>query len=292
MKEARVRYERGMKLYEDGAYEQAMVEFERAYALAPAYRILYNIGQISVLLRDYPKAVRSFQQFLDEGGPRVPAKQRKEVETELDHLKARVAYVTVVVNVEGAEVLIDDVSVGTSPLAEPIVVNSGRHMVAVRKPGLVGDSESVVLAGQDEVEVELELTSPPVGGPAPVPLGPGDDPPRPQKDPEASYAWVGWLATATLAAGAVATGLLALKAKNDLDTLKTTYEVTQEELDDKHEERLALSISTDVLAGLAAVAAGVSIYLTVVESQDGDEEAAEIVRLRPTAGGLTLEGRF
>src|SRR5690606_16554980 len=54
MREARTRYDRGTKLYHDGAYEQALIEFERAYELAPAYRILYNIGQAAMLLRDYP----------------------------------------------------------------------------------------------------------------------------------------------------------------------------------------------------------------------------------------------
>src|SRR4026208_2260108 len=44
--EARARYERGLKLYSDGAYDAARSEFERAYAIAPTYKVLYNIGLV------------------------------------------------------------------------------------------------------------------------------------------------------------------------------------------------------------------------------------------------------
>ncbi|MEO7096362.1 MAG: hypothetical protein ABI175_24095, partial [Polyangiales bacterium] len=37
--EAKTRYDKGVKLYGEGAYEAALVEFQRAYDLNPSYKI-------------------------------------------------------------------------------------------------------------------------------------------------------------------------------------------------------------------------------------------------------------
>lgn len=44
--EARVHYAQGVDLYKDGKFEQASIAFERAYEIAPSYKILWNIGQV------------------------------------------------------------------------------------------------------------------------------------------------------------------------------------------------------------------------------------------------------
>jgi Tfp pilus assembly protein PilF len=51
--EARQRYQRGLQLFNEGNYEAARVEFERAYQLSPSYKILYNIGLCYEQLGDY-----------------------------------------------------------------------------------------------------------------------------------------------------------------------------------------------------------------------------------------------
>jgi hypothetical protein len=290
MEEARTRYERGTELYNDGAYEQALLEFERAYELAPAYRILFNIAQVAVLLRDYPKAIRAYQQFLKDGGQRIPAERRKTVETELGSLQGRVAHITIKVNVEDAEILVDDLVVGRSPLTDPVMVNAGRHSVAARKRGLNQDSETVVLAGTDKVDVELELVEP-TAPTAPVPLPQPDKPDeRPVEAEKDSYVWVGWVVTATLTAGAVATGIATFYSTRKLGDMRETAGTTRAELDDQQSTARALGITADVLIASAIVAGGVTLYFTIDELVDGDSEAKIEAGVMPN--GIAVRGRF
>src|SRR3954470_7819868 len=53
VKEATTRFERGLALYDDGDFDAALVEFNRAYSLSPTYKILYNIGKIERGKNDY-----------------------------------------------------------------------------------------------------------------------------------------------------------------------------------------------------------------------------------------------
>src|SRR5688500_5007200 len=54
--EARQRYDRGIRLYAEGEFALAVIEFERAYTLVPDYRVLYNIGQVRIQLAQYARA--------------------------------------------------------------------------------------------------------------------------------------------------------------------------------------------------------------------------------------------
>src|SRR5688500_17904592 len=76
--EARTRYERALQLYNEGASEGALVEFERAYQLAPSYKLLYNIALIRLQLNDYAQALKAFQEYLAEGGTEIPSVRRRD----------------------------------------------------------------------------------------------------------------------------------------------------------------------------------------------------------------------
>ena len=68
MDEAAVRFQRATEMFEENNLSGALAEFRRAQALAPNFRLLYNIGQVCYLLRDYPCALDSFSRYLTEGG--------------------------------------------------------------------------------------------------------------------------------------------------------------------------------------------------------------------------------
>ena len=53
VEEARRRFDRGVKLYSEGDFTLAVIEFERAYELVANYRVLYNIGHVSIQLRQH-----------------------------------------------------------------------------------------------------------------------------------------------------------------------------------------------------------------------------------------------
>lgn len=287
--EARARYQRGIKLYSDGAYESALIEFERAYELAPAYRILYNIAQVSLALTDYPKALEYFRQYLDEGGADVPEPRRQEVQKQLEQLAGRVAQITIKVNVEGAEVALNGRVVGTTPLAAPLVVNSGRHQIEVTKAGMDSDRKSVAVAGTDEIELEFKLVSRTVLPPPPVP-----GPRVIGSEPGPSYIWVGWLVTGVLTAGTVASGIAALAASSRADDLRNTFGTSDDDISSKADEARTLAIVTDVLIGASALSGGMTLIFAIIEAtdDDGKTEPIDSVRFEVSPTSATIVGTF
>ncbi len=54
--EARERYERALKLYEERAFDAALVELKLAAELRPSYKLLYNIAQVRLAMNDFAAA--------------------------------------------------------------------------------------------------------------------------------------------------------------------------------------------------------------------------------------------
>jgi tetratricopeptide (TPR) repeat protein len=95
---ARVHFQTGVDYYRDGDFEGARAEFERAYERAPNYKLLYNLGQLSVQLRDYVAAQRYFRQYLEQAGEQIDAERKAEVGLELVKLQRRIGSLTLTSN--------------------------------------------------------------------------------------------------------------------------------------------------------------------------------------------------
>ena len=68
----------GVTLYEDGDFDGARSEFLRAHDLAPSYRILFNLGQVSQELRDWAGALRYYGAYLEAAGANIPGPLRRQ----------------------------------------------------------------------------------------------------------------------------------------------------------------------------------------------------------------------
>ncbi|HUJ57598.1 MAG TPA: hypothetical protein VLX92_03885 [Kofleriaceae bacterium] len=154
--DARTHFNRGTELYDANNFRGALVEFQRAYELAPNYRLLYNIGQVDLELQDYAAALTALTRYLREGGPDVPRDRLQQVNQDIERLKGRVGTVTVQ-TVAGAEVLVDDASVGYAPLPDPIPVNAGRHKFTVHAAGRDPVTRVIDVAGLEKLTVALAL---------------------------------------------------------------------------------------------------------------------------------------
>src|SRR5438105_2983977 len=71
--QAKAHFKNGTDLYDENNFRGALVEFQRAYELAPSYKILFNIGQVDMELQDYAGAMTAYARYLREGGPDVSA---------------------------------------------------------------------------------------------------------------------------------------------------------------------------------------------------------------------------
>ncbi len=216
--DARAHYQRGIELTNEGAFEAALVEFDRAYSIAANYRILYNVALLRRRLNDFAGACDAFERYLAGGGDEVPPARRTEVLEALRGLATYVGALDVQTNVDGATVLIDDVDVGKLPLAKPLRVSLGLRRIAVAKPGYFPAARAVAVAGGDRLTVTIELTPVPTVSPQPAPaLAPppaAAPPPPPDRATGQSRnrrpLWIGWVATGALAASATASGVVAL----------------------------------------------------------------------------------
>jgi len=85
-KEAGVHFQRAVQLYSEADYRAALVEFKRAYELAPNVTVLYNLGETYYQLQQYAEALTTFERFLAEGG----TQHKQEVENAVSVLKTRV----------------------------------------------------------------------------------------------------------------------------------------------------------------------------------------------------------
>ena len=171
--QARSHFAHGVKLYEEEDYRAALIEFSRAYELAPNWAVLYNVGQSHYQLRDYPNALRTLERYVREGGEQIAKDRRAEVDREIDELRGRVAHVALTSNTPGAELLVDDVSVGKTPLGEAVLIGAGRHKLAASKPGYVATTKVVNIAGGDNLTLALDLAEEPHQAASQPPASPG-----------------------------------------------------------------------------------------------------------------------
>ena len=288
--EASAHFRRGVEFFQEEAFRAALAEFQRAYEIAPDYRLLYNIGQTKLEVHDYLGAAQSYERYLAAGYLDIAPERRSEVEEALTALRERVASIKIVVNHKDAEVFIDDVKVGTSPIEAAVLVNVGSHRVMAKASYGSTDTEVVDVAGGDTASVTLELA-------APVPLVVVKDARKPFNTAERA-AIATWSAAGAVAVGALVTGLLAEKAQKDLDKLLATRDVTRKAISDKHDSAHTMAITTDVLIGTAAAAAvaGTLTWLLGHE-KDGERKpdakrAAAQMRLDVGLGSLGVRGRF
>jgi hypothetical protein len=289
--EAQQRYRRALELFNEGAYDAALLEFRRAYELAPSWRILYNIGQVNVQLNDYAGALNSFERYLGDGGKEVPPERLTEVQEQIGRLKGRVATLQIESDVPGTEITIDDLPVGKAPLAQPVRVNAGRRRISANATGRLPQSRVVEVAGGDTLRVPFEMVSTEAPVSTTSALATGSAPPPPPPGP--SIFWPGWIATGALGAGAAVVGVLSLGATSDYNDKRDQFGVTRGQLDDARSKSRTFSITTDVLLGAALITGGVSLYLSLrtPSAQQGKAPASSLgIGLGP--GSAMLRGTF
>jgi hypothetical protein len=260
VEQARVHFERGVEFYTDGDYRAALIEFQRAYDQQRAYRLLYNLGQVSVELRDYAGAERYFRSYLADGGSEIPADRRTEVTEELAHLKTRVGSLRITTNLSGADIRVDDHSV-RDPYAGPVRVSAGRRQVTAEKVGYLPVQRTVDVLGGDELNISLEF-GPPI---TPQATAASSAP------PSNALPWVTGIGSAVLLVGAGAMGFWAYQDSSAYDAQLDRY-TTQADLDRLHSHMQAKALVADVLLGTAIAGAAVTAILLLTRSS-GESKA-------------------
>ena len=285
--EAKAHLQSGAALYDENNFRGALVEFQKAYDLAPSYKILFNIGQVEMELQDYAGALKAYARYLKEGGPDVPADRGAQVNAEIERLKGRVGFL-VVQTTAGAQVLVDDVQVGYAPLPDPVPVAAGQHRVTVTISGRDPVNRVFDVAGKETVTAALAIE-------------PGAAPTKPVATPIATPSETGprsktpvyamWSVTGAFVIGAGVFAVIAHGDSNDLTNLRNSYPVTADQLASQRSTTVRDAAITDVLAGAAVISAGLAIYLTV-KRMGHDETKEKPIALHVSPTGFAVVGRF
>jgi tetratricopeptide (TPR) repeat protein len=279
--QAREHFGQATKLYKDGDFDAALVQFERAYQLKPNYKVLYNIGQTYFQLREYVEARDSMKRYVKEGGERIDPERLTAVNKDLADLERRLAKVTLTVNVAGATVLVDGKKVGVTPLTEPIVVSEGQRAISVEAPNRGVLQRQIRVAGGDQQALTLTFEAPRTVIVKTVPQ-------EARTGPGAAF-WATAIGAVALGAGAGVTGYFAFQAQDDNRRQRKEFGVTPSQLDDSNKRAKTLALTTDILSGAALVCAGVA---TVILVTSPSHSRSASLGLNVGLGSAVLSGRF
>jgi hypothetical protein len=284
--EAGKHFQRGVTMYNEADYRAALVEFRRAYEIAPNAAVLYNIGQTYYQLQNYAAALVALGRYLTEAGATAP--HRREVEATIDTLQSRVGKVAISTSAPGADITVDDELVGKSPLEEPVLVSIGRRKITALRDGRVTETRFVDVAAGDTVTVSLaaDVRGPAIG-PAAVPESHG---------PSQGTITTGWVITGIAGAVAIGTGGYAWLASRDLSNARSggmpvsadmmAINTKRDDLVSKSNKVKTFSLIADI-SGLAAIAAGgVTLYLSLSRSKEHE------TRVAITPNGVLIAGTF
>ncbi len=151
------------KLYEAGDPAGSLRKLEAEYELVPSPKILFSFGQTYRGLGRDPEALESFERFLAEAkgiDPKLQAETRQYVED----LRKRVGQIDLTTDTTGADVRVDGMKKGVTPLARALIVTPGVHSLEIKRDGSpLSYAEQITASAGEIVHVRARLTNPSVG---------------------------------------------------------------------------------------------------------------------------------
>lgn len=153
--EAAQRFDRGLKLFDEGDNAGALAEFKQVYATMPNPVVLYNIGLVYAAMGRPVEAVDSLKGVVNESS--LSKLQHERAVSTLADQQARIGRLNITTLPSGARISIDNVDVATTPLSAPLRVAAGSHVVGAVAAGFALARKEVVVAGDADATVDFQL---------------------------------------------------------------------------------------------------------------------------------------
>jgi hypothetical protein len=132
----RALFDQGNKAYDQGRQAEAEGFYIEAWKLKKSFDVAGNLGNLEADLKKWRFAAEllayALREFPAGGKPALREDLLKRQAEVLQHVGA----LRITVSRPGAEVFVDGVSVGTSPLPAEVYVEFGNHLVEARAPDL------------------------------------------------------------------------------------------------------------------------------------------------------------
>ncbi len=155
---AKKRYEAGERDYVAGRYWQAAKSFEEAYSLSRRADLLFNAARAYDRGEYAVRAIEAYQGYID-AVPEAPDKA--QIQKRITELRATLAKLLIATSDQGF-LFIDGHEYGSTPMQQPIDIDSGYHRIEVRKDNRAWAKEQQFSAGQS-YKFDAALSTAPVG---------------------------------------------------------------------------------------------------------------------------------
>jgi hypothetical protein len=313
---ARELFEKGVEAFRKGRWDQCRALFLAAWSIKPHRQIAGNLASCEVRLGLYRDAAEHLSFVAQAGGAPGGSALTSEQERLLAQAMAKVGTIAVVAPA-GAIVLVDGKPAGQAPLAGPIFVEPGSHVLEARSErGANARSEIVVGAGEKR-EVKLnpaKEAEPPPPAPPP-PQQPPPQPPPPQPPSAADVRLRNGLVIGGLALGGTAliTGVVLTVVSNGASSdaeeqlaaitrdggegacLSAAYKARCDALDDAYVEEGTtrnLAIASFVTAGVGLGGALAAYMLWPRPPEEPKRSVRVVPAITPWGGGVAMRGTF
>lgn len=158
---ATVLFDEGNRLYKEEKWEAAYEKLSQSWTLRQSFDTAAFLGHCELKL-GRPRDAAEHLDYALLRFPMTAARNLKDhVTSWLAEAKKQVQTISVVVDVDGAEVRIDDTIVGTSHIEADLFVEPGQHTLTVSKEGYVTHQESFVATAGEIAGFDVELVKAP-----------------------------------------------------------------------------------------------------------------------------------
>ncbi len=271
--DARTAYNEGTTQFTAGHFPEALVAFQRAFALRSNPVVLKPIAECNERLGRVPEAIAALERYLAEL-PAAP--DHEQMEARLATLRQRPARINVASSMPGAEIAVDDV-VQPEHTPAPVEVTPGHHRIRATLTGFRSAEQEIDAQPGTPALVSLALAPlapPPVQA---VPVAPTHASRRP-----GPAVWVAASVAGAAAVMGTVFGVMALSSSSDYSLTPT------QDLYDTGRRNALLS---DVGFSAALLSAGVAVVVYFADRRGAApapaHEAAP-ARAQFTGSGLRL----
>lgn len=204
MREAETRFEEGLALYGKGSINEARVKLVQAYAVLGRTNILWNLAVAEFYSSRFLESVRHMRAFVrsPDADPADVATAKKQFLPQLEKQTGRIALTAP----KSSLIAVDGDEMGPAPLAEPVDVVPGRHLILARTGSGDQTTSVTVNAGQTLYATigAPEPTAAAARGSEPIPISNGGGEPASSSEKPSNTRTVASLAlggAAVIAAG-------------------------------------------------------------------------------------------
>jgi hypothetical protein len=144
-------------LSNNGDFASALAKYGEAYDLSKDPRLLFNMALCARSLHAYAQMQSLLTRYRHEAGSSISPEDKADVDAALSAIHNLVGALRLTVSEPEASIAVDGGPVGTSPLSDAQVLDLGKHVVVVNKPGFETVTQTVTISGGSEASITVAL---------------------------------------------------------------------------------------------------------------------------------------